>query len=140
MVRTPLRPSVLLLLSLPLWLTACAPMPPVPFDLTRQQEVSHGWFYPQERRLDVRIGDKLFSGYYIVASSTAYNPAPSLPFRRWGFPGDNVSVISSNTARASLAANDGERLSCELLFDGNRAAGECKSTQGQTYQLSTQAR
>lgn len=140
MVRTPSRKSVLLLLSLPLWLTACAPMPPVPFDLTRQQEVSHGWFYPQERRLDVRIGDKLFSGYYIVATSTAYTPAPSLPFRRWGFPGDNVSVISSNTARASLAANDGERLSCELLFDGNRAAGECKSTQGQTYQLSTQAR
>lgn len=128
-----------LLLTLPL-LAACAPLPPVPFDLTREREVSHGWFYPQERRLDVRIGDKLFTGYYIVATSTAYNPAPTLPFRRWGFPGDNVSVISSNTARASLAAADGERLACELLFDGNRAAGECKSSAGKTYQLSTQAR
>jgi hypothetical protein len=118
-------------------LSGCAPLPPVPFDLVDKDQVSHGSFFPADRRLEVLIGDKHFEGFYIVASGTVLSQGW---WPRRGFPNDTTTTFSSNSARATLSAGDDERLSCEFLLEGARAIGECRSTSGKSYQLVTQRR
>lgn len=128
------RLSSALLCLLPL-ATGCAPLAPVPFELLdTHQQVFHGRFYPADQRIDASIDGKQYSGFYIIASGTAMSQGL---WPRRGFPAETVTTFSSNSARATLSSVDGERLSCEFLFDGDRALGECKGADNRNYQLLT---
>ena len=118
-----------------LW--GCAPMPPLPFDLLDKGNVFHGTMIQSDRRIEANIGGKQFQGYYLLATGTAY--FSGIGWRRI-HPYDNRTSFVSNIARASMAAADGEWLTCEFIVEDSQAIGECRSTQGQSYQLVTQVR
>ncbi|MCX7174977.1 MAG: hypothetical protein NT159_13875 [Proteobacteria bacterium] len=118
-----------------LW--GCAPIQPLPFDLVDKGRVFHGTLSPTDRRVEVDIGGKHFQGYYLLAAGTAYFQGGS--WRR-PYANDVSTSFVSNSARATMVADDGERFTCEFIVEDNSAIGECKSTTGQTYQLVTQSR
>ena len=118
-------------------ISACAPLPPVAFDLIERGQVFHGTMSPSDRRVAVAIGEKQFQGYYLLATGTAYFQSGG--WRR-PFPNDMRTSFVSNSARATMVAADGERLTCEFIVEDSSAIGECKSTNGPTYQLVTQVR
>jgi len=118
-------------------LCGCAPWPPIPFDLIERGQVYHGTMSPSERRVSVDIGGKQFQGYYLVATGTAYFQGGW----HWRpYPYDMRTNYVSNSARATMVAADGERLTCEFIVEDASAIGECRSTNGQSYQLVTQVR
>lgn len=123
--------------SIMLW--GCAPMPPLPFDLVDKSNVYHGILLQSERRVEADVGGKHFQGYYLQVSGTA--TMQSGGWRRF-YPYDlrERNYFVSNAARASMAAPDGERLSCEFIVEDTSAIGECVSTSGKTYHLVTQVR
>ncbi len=129
----PLHPATLGLLLL----AGCAPMQPIPFQLLERGQTYQGTFQPGERRLDAQIGDKHYSGFYILESGTAYSQGW---WPRRGFPSDTVTTYTTNSARATLTAPDGDRLFCEFVFEGSRALGECKSLDGKAYRLLSESR
>jgi len=118
-----------------LW--GCAPWPPIPFDLIERGQVYHGTMSPSERRVAVDIGGKQFQGYYLVATGTAYFQGG---WNRRPYPYDMRTNFVSNSARATMVAADGERLTCEFIVEDASAIGECRSTNGKSYQLVTQIR
>ena len=134
--RLPSRATLLGLIGASaLW--GCAPLPPLPFSLIDRGQVYQGTMLQSDRRIDVDIGAKHFRGYYLLAQGTAY--FSGIGWRRtYGY--DNRTNFISNTARASLSSADGEWLNCEFIVDDGQAIGECKSTNGQSYQLVTQIR
>lgn len=118
-----------------LW--GCAPWPPIPFDLIERGQVYHGTMSPSERQVAVSIGGKQFQGYYLVATGTAYFQGG---WHRRPYPFDMRTNFVSNSARATMVAADGERLTCEFIVEDASAIGECRSTNGSSYQLVTQVR
>lgn len=134
--RLPLRTTLQCLIgALALW--GCAPLPPIPFDLIERGQVYHGTMSPSERRVAVDIGGKQFQGYYLLATGTAHFQGG---WHRRPYPYDMRTDFVSNAARATMVAADGERLSCEFIVEDASAIGECRSTNGQVYQLVTQVR
>lgn len=116
-------------------LAGCASQPPVPFQLVDQQSVAHtGVFRTQDRSMDVSIAGKDFHGFYIVATGTAVGTSDALFSRRFHTV-ETFSSVSSNAARAVLKSADGESITCEFLFEGLRAVGDCRSSAGKAYQL-----
>lgn len=115
----------------------CAPLPPTPFDLVDKAQVYHGTMSQSDQRLEADIGGKHFQGYYLLATGTGYSQGGS-----WRRPylNDMRTSFVSNSARATMVADDGERFVCEFIVEDNGAIGECKSTSGQTFQLVTQSR
>ncbi|MFA6310573.1 MAG: hypothetical protein WCV99_18435 [Sterolibacterium sp.] len=115
----------------------CAPLPPMPFDLVDKVQVFHGTMSQSDQRLEANIGGKRFLGYYLLATGTGYSQGGS-----WRRPylNDMRTSFVSNSARATMVADDGERFVCEFIVEDNSAIGECKSTSGQTFQLVTQPR
>jgi hypothetical protein len=120
-----------------LMLAACAPMPPLPFELVAGSRVHEGTLIRAQRRIEVTIDKVRYQGYYIVAAGVAYSEGWS---SRWAYPNATTTTYLSNSARASLVGDDGSRLTCQFLFEDERAVGECSSTSGQTFQLVTQAK
>ena len=114
--------------------SGCTTLQPKPlsFSLIQGKDTFNGYFHPIEKRMEVNIGDKHYTGFYIQAMSSAVTQ--SLWIRR-GFPGETMTTVSSNSARSVMTSSDGERLFCEFLFEGNRALGECKTTGATSYQL-----
>ena len=83
--------------------------------------------------MEVTIGDSYYRGVYIVATSvTTLDTWPR--FYR-GFPRDTTAVVSGNTAKAHLTSDSNEHLNCEFVFQARHVVGECKTPQGQVYQL-----
>jgi len=121
--------------ALALW--GCAPWPPIPFELIEGQQIYHGTMSPSERMVSVDIGGKQFQGYYLVATGTAYFQGG---WHRRPYPFDMRTNFVSNSARATMVAADGERLTCEFIVEDASAIGECRSTGGPSYQLVTQVR
>lgn len=126
---------ICILAATTLW--GCAPLPPMPFDLVDKGQVFHGTMSPSERRLEADIGGKRFQGYYLLAAGTTYFQGGS-----WRRPwlNDTRTNFVSNSARATMVADDGERLSCEFIMEDDSAIGECRSSNGQAYQLVTRVR
>ena len=111
----------------------CAATPPVPFQLVDSaSRVQSGSIFPDSQRIEVMVDGYLFSGFYIVASGAAVSQ--TLAGRRF-FSRDTVTTFSSNSARAHLTADNGQRLSCDFLFESRRALGECRSPSGAVFQL-----
>lgn len=111
----------------------CATPKPVPFQLVdSESRIQKGTIFPDRRRIEVMVDGQLYKGFYIFANGEAYSET----FGGWrSFPRDTVTTYSSNSARAQLASDKGQRLSCEFLFESRRAIGECRSPAGAVFQL-----
>lgn len=115
-------------------LAGCAAPAPVPFQLLDSQaHVYRGNFLPGPQTLSVDIGNRHYRGFYLVETGLATTTQTWPAWR--GFPRDSTTIINSNAARAYLKAEDGAQLSCQFLFEGSRALGDCVSPGGEKYQL-----
>lgn len=111
----------------------CATPQPLPFQLVDSaSKAQRGTLFLDSQRIEVAIDGHLFSGFYIIASGAAVSHVMG---GRWFFPSDTVTTFSSNSARAHLTANNGQRLSCDFLIDSRRAVGECRTPAGAVFQL-----
>lgn len=141
------RPTALLIPSLALLLAACAtPPPPRPFSLIDKSNVVHrGVFKPADGSMEVRINNKVYTGFYVTSTSTAHSTEVGFGafggFGRRGygafgaFPSETYTVVSNNSGKAYLQSADGDRLNCDFMFEGPRLLGECRSPQGTVYQM-----
>ncbi len=122
------------LLAMTVGLAGCASAPPVPFSLVDESNNRHvGTFFQDSERVTAQVAGKTFHGYYMVASGSVTTTSV---WPRWlGGTGDSYATTRSNSARAYLSADDGEKLSCEFLFEPPRSLGVCKSSKGGIYQL-----
>lgn len=114
----------------------CAAPQPVPFQLVdASSKVQKGRLFPNEQRIEAEIDGQLYKGFYIAASGVAHSQTfgGASPFSR-----NTVATYSSNSVRAQMVSDKGQRLSCEFLFDSRRAIGECRSPAGLVYQLSAE--
>jgi hypothetical protein len=111
----------------------CAAPQPVPFQLIDSASaVQKGTIFPERQRIEVTIEGQQYKGFYIVSSGAAF----SQTFGSWrSGPHQSITTFSSNSVRAQLSSEKGQRLSCEFLFEERRAIGECKSPAGAVYQL-----
>lgn len=126
--------NLISVLSLTMILGGCASAPPVPFTLVDESNNVHtGTFFQDQERVTAQVGGKQFHGYYMVAAGSVVTTTMWPRFR--GFPGDSYATARTNSARAYLVAEDGEKLNCEFLFEPPRSLGACKSSKGRTYQL-----
>jgi hypothetical protein len=111
----------------------CAAPQPVPFQLVdAATRIQRGLIFTDSQRIEATVDDRLFSGFYIVATGSAFSQ--SLMGRRF-WPRETVTTFSSNSARAQLTAAGGQQLSCEFLFEDRRALGECRTPAGAVFQL-----
>lgn len=119
--------SVLLLAA------GCAAPLPVPFQLIdSESKIEKGTIFPGTQRIEVMVQGQLYKGFYIVASGVAQSET----FGGWrSFPRDTVTTFSSNSARAQLTSDKGQRMKCEFLFESRRAIGECRTPSGAVFQL-----
>ena len=119
-------------------LAACSQPLPLSFQLIDEQShVSTGVMRPVDGSMEVVIGGKAFTGFYIVATATSVSTWDQPFFKRWGPPQHAMTTISSNAAKAVLLGEDKTRITCDFLFQGSRAIGECKSAGGHSYQFMT---
>lgn len=130
-----------------LLLAACATTPqPLPFNLIDKGNVVHrGLFKPADGSMEVRVGDKVYTGFYVTSTSTARSTEVGVGafggFGRYGygaygaFPSERYTVINNNSGKAYLQSADGDRLTCDFMFEGRRLLGECRSPQGAVYQM-----
>jgi hypothetical protein len=111
----------------------CGTSPPVSFQLIDSaSSIYKGTITPDGQRIEAVIEGQLYKGFYIIASQMAYSDTMgSRLSSRY-----TVTRLSSNSARAQMATDKGQQLSCEFLFEFGRAIGECKSPAGKIYQLS----
>lgn len=127
------------------WLVGCATTPPqpLPFELVGKGNAQYqGQFNPADRSIDVTIGKKLYTGFYVTSVTTSRSTDMGYPgFRPYGYgmggwPRDIWTTTSNNTGKAYLKAADGDSLTCDFMFEGARLLGECQSVQGDTkYQM-----
>lgn len=111
----------------------CAAPKPVPFQLVdSESKIQKGTIFPDRQRIEVMVDGQLYKGFYIVATGVAHSET----FGGWrSYPRDTTTTFSSNSVRAQLTTDKGQRLSCEFLFESRRAIGECRSPSGAVYQL-----
>jgi hypothetical protein len=112
----------------------CAAPQPVPFQLIDSAStVQKGSIFPDSQRIEVTINGQQYKGFYLVVSGTGFSET----FGGWrNPPRHSVTTYSSNSTRAQLTSDKGQHLSCEFLFEGVRAIGECRTPAGVTYQMS----
>lgn len=111
----------------------CAAPQPVPFQLIdSESRVQKGTIFPDTQRIEVTVEGQLYKGFYIVATGMAHSET----FGGWrSYPRETVTIYSSNSVRAHLISDKGQRLSCEFLIEAQRAIGECRSPAGAVFQL-----
>ena len=111
----------------------CSAPRPVPFQLVDpESRIYRGTIFQNGQRIEATIDGHTFSGFYIRASGAAVSQ--NIPGRRF-WPGDSVTIFSTNSARAHLRAENGQQLNCEFLFEAARAIGECRTPAGEILQL-----
>ena len=115
-------------------LSGCASAP-LPFNLYDQsQQVWHGQMNPGDGSISADVNGKLYHGFYLVAHGTAISTNPMALFADPAFV-NTVSQVDMNSARASMSAADGARLTCSFLFQGRKVLGHCHDARGQHYDL-----
>jgi hypothetical protein len=116
-------------------LAACAAPAAKPFQMIDDHSVVyHGTYGGNDQHIEITIGDKSFHGFYIVGGGTSQSTATGFGLYR-PLLFNNFSTFTTNQARAHMSSAEGEHISCELLFDVRRAAGECKSSGGENFQF-----
>ncbi len=115
----------------PVLVAGCATPQPVPFQLVdSESRIQTGTIFPEGQRIEATIDGQLYKGFYIAANGMAYSQSHgSLHLST------TVTHFSSNSVRAQLASDKGQRLNCEFLFESGRAVGECRSPAGAIFQL-----
>lgn len=129
-------------------LTGCATPPqPLPFDLVgKGNNVHRGLFKPADGSIEVRIGHKVYSGFYLTSISTAHSTTIGVGYGSYGrygyggygaFPAETWTTVSNNSGKAYLQSADGDKLNCDFIYEGRRLLGECRSldNDGVTYQM-----
>ena len=113
--------------------TGCAAPKPLPFQLVdSESRVQKGTLFPGKQLIEATVDGQLYKGFYIFANGEAYSET----FGGWrSFPRDTQTTFTSNSARAQLVSDKGQRLTCEFLFESRRAIGECRSPAGAIFQL-----
>jgi hypothetical protein len=121
-------------LCLVVLVAGCATPQPVPFQLVDSASaVQKGKLFPDRQRMEVTIDGQQYKGFYLIAAGSAFSQS----FGGWrAAPRQSVTNYTSNSARAQLTSEKGQHLSCEFLFEGNRAIGECQTPAGAKYQMS----
>jgi hypothetical protein len=119
-------------LAIFLLLNGCGTLQPVPFQLVDSSSgIQKGTIFPDGQRIEAVIDGQLYKGFYIVAGHIAFSDSMgSRLSSRY-----TVTRVTTNSARAQMATDKGQQLSCEFLFESGRAIGECKSPAGKIYQL-----
>ena len=145
MSRYLLTPFVIALL-----LTGCATTPePMAFDLLgKGNTVYRGLFKPADNTVEVRINNKVYTGFYVTSTTTAHSTSLGVgvgygSYGRYGgygmygaYPTDTWTTISNNTGKAYLQNGDGDKLNCDFMYEGRRLLGECRSVEnGAVYQM-----
>lgn len=142
-------PTVRLLptVAVALTLAACATTPqPLPFDLVGKGSTVHrGLFRPADGSVDVRINNKVYTGFYVTSVSTARSTNVGFGvgyggYGRYGmygaYPSETWTTISNNSGKAYLQSADGDKLNCDFMYEGRRLLGECRSPDtGAVYQM-----
>lgn len=140
------------LLAVPLataLLAGCATTPqPLPFDLVGKGAAVHrGLFRPADGSVDVRVNDKVYTGFYVTSVSTARSSSVGFGvgyggYGRYGYgmygayPSETWTTVSNNSGKAFLQSADGDKLNCDFMYEGRRLLGECRSPDtGAVYQM-----
>jgi hypothetical protein len=130
-------------------LAGCATTPqPLPFDLVGKGSTIHrGLFRPADGSVDVRINNKVYTGFYVTSVSTARSTNIGFGmgyggYGRYGYgmygayPSETWTTVSNNTGKAYLQSADGDKLNCDFMYEGRRLLGECRSPDtGAVYQM-----
>jgi hypothetical protein len=131
-------------------LAGCATTPqPLPFDLLgKGNTVYRGLFKPADSSIEVRINNKVYTGFYVTSTTTARSSTIGMgvgygSYGRYGgygmfgaYPSETWTTINNNTGKAYLQNSDGDKLNCDFMFEGRRLLGECRSAEsGATYQM-----
>ncbi len=114
--------------------TGCSAPQPVPFQLVDPaSKIQKGTIFPDGQRIEAVVDGQLYKGFYMIASGVSHSQSfgGASPFSR-----NTVSTYSSNSVRAQMISDKGQRLSCEFLFDFSRAIGECRNLAGEVFQMS----
>lgn len=113
--------------------TGCAAPEPLPFQLVDAgSRMQNGTLFPDRQLIEATVDGQLYKGFYLFANSAARSET----FAGWrSFPRDTQTTFISNSARAQLVSDTGQRLSCEFLLESRRAIGECRSPAGAVFQL-----
>ncbi len=125
--------KLIALALVPVLVAGCATPPPVPFQLVdSESRIQKGTIFPDKQRMEVTVDGQLYKGFYIAATGMAISQGYA---GLRSYPQNSVTYFSSNSMRAQLASDRGQRLNCEFLFDSGRAVGECRSPAGAIFQL-----
>ena len=131
-------------------LAGCATTPqPLPFDLLgKGNTVYRGLFKPADSSVEVRINNKVYTGFYVTSTTTARSSSVGFgigygSYGRYGgygmagaYPSETWTTINNNTGKAYLQSGDGDKLNCDFMYEGRRLLGECRSPEsGVTYQM-----
>ena len=111
----------------------CATPQPVPFQLIdSESRVQKGTIFTATQRIEAMIDGQQYKGFYIVATGMAHSET----FGGWrASPRETVTTYSSNSVRAQLTSDKGQRLKCDFLFEGRKAIGECRTPAGTVFHL-----
>jgi|GEM_PF-1987561 len=130
-------------------LSACATTPqPLPFDLVgKGNNVHRGIFKPADASVEVRINNKVYTGFYVTSVTTARSSSIGFGvgyggYGRYGYgmagayPSETWTTVNNNTGKAYLQSADGDKLNCDFMYEGRRLLGECRSPDtGAVYQM-----
>jgi hypothetical protein len=126
--------NIIALVFVPALVMGCATPQPVPFQLIdSESRIQKGTIFPDRERIEVTIEGQSYKGFYLVANGVAHSETFGGSWR--SLPRNTVTTYSSNSVRAQLISEKGQRLSCEFLFESNRAIGECRTPAGAIFQL-----
>jgi len=111
----------------------CATPQPVPFQLIdSESRAQKGTIFPDTQRIEATIEGQSYKGFYLIATGMAHSES----FGGWrASPRETVTTYSSNSVRAQLTSDKGQRLKCDFLFEGRKAIGECRTPAGTIFQL-----
>lgn len=128
-------------------LAGCATTPqPLPFDLVGKGSAMHrGLFKPADGSVEVRVNNKVYTGFYVTSVSTARSTNVGFGvgyggYGRYGmygaYPSETWTTVSNNSGKAFLQSADGDKLNCDFMYEGRRLLGECRSPDtGAVYQM-----
>ncbi|HWT54964.1 MAG TPA: hypothetical protein VN066_09145 [Rhodocyclaceae bacterium] len=136
----PLNRTCIFPITVLLALAGCATAPqPLPFDLVgKGNNVHRGLFKPADGSIEVRVGNKVYTGFYVISASTARSTTMGFglgygSYGRYGYgaygayPSETWTTVSNNSGKAYLQSADGDKLNCDFMYEGRRLLGECRS-------------
>ncbi len=131
-MKKPLK-NIVAFITVLLLAAGCAAPQPVPFQLIdSESRVQKGTIFTDTQRIEATVDGQSYKGFYIIATGMAHSET----FGGWrASPRETVTTYSSNSVRAQLTSDKGQRLKCDFLFEGRRAIGECRTPAGAVFQL-----